>query len=177
MILNKNISVIGFCPSDQKQSSTETYQENLRYLTPDDVRKIARKNPDSLAIGDWKRILTAEQFKVTRLNCTEIRNTSPLNKVRENGIFQCTSCWNPLFDYKSKYNSGTGWPSFFQPLRPDSVLQFTDYDAGYARTDIRCSKCGAHLGHMFHDGPEPSGLRYCMNGIAMQFLPVDNLPK
>ena len=120
-------------------------------------------------MGDWKRVLTPEQFQVTRLNCTELRNTSPLNKVHERGIFHCVGCGNPLFDSKSKYNSETGWPSFFQPINAEAVKNLTDYNAGYARTDIRCARCGAHLGHMFHDGPQPTGLRYCMNGVAMKF--------
>ena len=80
------------------------------------------------------------------------------------------SCGNALFDLQSKYNSGTGWPSFFEPIRVDATSELKDYDAGYARTDIRCARCGAHLGHMFHDGPPPTGLRYCMNGVAMEFI-------
>ena len=134
------------------------------------MKNKARLDPSRLSLGDWERVLTQDQFKVTRLNCTEKRNSSPLNKIKEKGKFLCASCGNALFDYVAKYNSGTGWPSFYKAINPNAVKELTDYDIGYARTEIRCSRCGAHLGHMFHDGPPPTGLRYCMNGVAMEFV-------
>ena len=161
---------IATCPHKYDQNSKEEHSQKFLHETVEEVRKLGNIRPKELALGDWERILTLEQFKVTRLNCTERRNTSPLNEIKEKGLFHCVSCGNSLFDFQSKFNSGTGWPSFFKPIRPDTLKQLTDHDAGYPRTDIRCARCGAHLGHMFHDGPLPTGLRYCMNGVAMDFV-------
>ena len=166
--------VIGSCPVNNDKVCTQEYPRNfgdeLTGETVEELRKIAKSTPHELKLGDWQRVLTTEQFKVTRLNCTELRNTSPLNNVHEYGIFHCVNCDNPLFDFKSKFDSGSGWPSFFQPIREDAVDTTTDYHIGYARTEVRCAKCGAHLGHMFSDGPPPTGLRYCINGVALEFV-------
>jgi methionine-R-sulfoxide reductase len=157
------------CPNKyDKNSKGKGYSQNFLHETEEEVRKLGKISPEQFALGDWNRILSLEQFKVTRLNCTERRHTSPLNEIQENGVFHCVSCGNPLFDFQSKYNSGSGWPSFFQPIRSDALKQKTV--KGYARTDIHCARCGAHLGPLFHDGPLPTGLRYCMNGLAMDFV-------
>merc|ERR1711997_95638 len=170
----KHQDVIGSCPVNTDKLCTQEYPKNfgneLTGETIEELRKIARSTPNELKLGDWQRVLTPEQFKVTRLNCTELRNTSPLNNVHERGIFHCVNCDNPLFDFQSKFDSGSGWPSFFQPIREDAVDTTTDYHIGYARTEVRCAKCGAHLGHMFSDGPPPTGLRYCINGVALEFV-------
>lgn len=158
------------CPQKYCHPSDEEYLENFRDKPIEDITKKAKLYPSELALGDWKRILTEEQFKVTRLNCTEHRNVSPSNKNKEKGVYQCVGCGNPLFNSQSKYNSGSGWPSFYEPIRTEAVKELTDFDSGYARTDVRCARCGAHLGHMFHDGPPPTGLRYCINGIAAEFV-------
>ena len=158
------------CPDNRAHTLTQHYQENFHDKTTEELRNRKKLFPNELALGDWKRLLTSEQFEVTRLNCTEISGSSPLNKVSENGKFHCVSCDKPLFDFQSKYKSGSGWPSFFKPINANAVKELTDYHAGYARTDIRCARCGAHLGHMFNDGPPPTGLRYCMNGIALKFV-------
>ena len=152
------------------KSSPKTYPEAFKYLSVTKLQDKATKHPHKLKLGDWQRILTAEQFGVTRLNQTERRNSSPYNKIDQKGIFHCVSCGNPLFDFKAKYNSGTGWPSFFQPIGKDAVATDTDYNLGVARTEVHCARCGAHLGHVFNDGPQPTGLRYCMNGVAMKFV-------
>ena len=158
------------CPQKYCHASEKEYLENFREKPIEDIREKSKLYPSELALGDWKRILTEEQFKVTRLNCTEHRNVSPSHNNKEKGVYHCVGCGSPLFNSHAKYNSGSGWPSFYEPIRTEAVKELTDFDIGYARTDIRCSRCGAHLGHMFHDGPPPTGLRYCINGIAVDFV-------
>jgi peptide-methionine (R)-S-oxide reductase len=102
---------------------------------------------------------------------TEAPFTSPLNKEHRSGTFTCAGCARPLFASRTKFDSGTGWPSFWQPL-PGAVLTQNDATLGMARTEVHCNHCGGHLGHVFNDGPKPTGLRYCMNGVALGFLPA-----
>jgi len=118
--------------------------------------------------AQWKKQLTADQYYVLRQEGTERPFTSPLNKEKRAGTFICAGCQLPLFSSKTKYESGTGWPSFYAPL-PRAVGTSTDTLLGYPRTEVHCRRCGGHLGHVFEDGPKPTGLRYCMNGDAMLF--------
>lgn len=119
---------------------------------------------------EWRRILTPEQFYITRQKGTEAPYSSPLNKVHERGIFQCVSCELPLFSSSTKFDSHTGWPSFYAPIDRRNVREEIDRSLGETRTEILCARCDAHLGHVFDDGPPPTGLRYCMNGIALKFV-------
>ena len=119
--------------------------------------------------AEWKQILTPEQYKVTREKGTEMPFTSPLNELHEDGTFKCVACGLPLFSSKAKFDSGTGWPSFYQPITKESVHEETDKSLWETRTEVLCARCDAHLGHVFPDGPRPTGLRYCMNGIALKF--------
>ena len=117
---------------------------------------------------EWKKRLTAQQFNVLRQQGTEYPYTSPLNKEHRRGTFLCAADGHPLFSSATKFDSGTGWPSFWKPL-PSAVGTSTDHELGYGRTEVHCAQCGGHLGHVFDDGPQPTGLRYCMNGVAMTF--------
>lgn len=119
---------------------------------------------------EWKKQLTAEQFYVLRQHGTERAGTSPLDKIYEPGMYQCAGCNAPLFSSKTKYDSGTGWPSFWEPLK-GSVGTKDDSSFFMTRTEVHCARCGGHLGHVFDDGPQPTGQRYCMNGVAMSFVP------
>jgi peptide-methionine (R)-S-oxide reductase len=119
---------------------------------------------------EWKRNLTSEQYYVLRQHGTERPGTSPLNREKRQGVFACAGCGLSLFSSETKYESGTGWPSFWQPL-PDAVGTKTDYMLLLPRTEVHCRRCGGHLGHVFNDGPRPTGQRYCMNGAAMTFMP------
>ncbi len=120
--------------------------------------------------AEWKRILTAEQYEVTRKAGTEAPYSSPLNNIHEKGVFACVCCDLPLFSSKSKFDSGTGWPSFYAPIAKINVREKIDKSLLEIRTEVLCNRCDAHLGHVFDDGPKPTGLRYCMNGVAMKFV-------
>ena len=119
---------------------------------------------------EWRETLTPEQFYVLRKHGTERAGTSPLDKEYGQGTFVCGGCDLPLFTSDAKFNSGTGWPSFFQPIE-GAIATTVDRSLFMTRTEVHCRRCGGHLGHVFNDGPKPTGLRYCMNGIAMKFIP------
>ncbi|MEZ5346569.1 MAG: peptide-methionine (R)-S-oxide reductase MsrB [Pyrinomonadaceae bacterium] len=120
--------------------------------------------------AEWKKILTPEQYRVTREAGTEAPYTSPLNDIKKKGIFACVCCDLPLFSSKTKFESNTGWPSFYAPVKKINVQEKEDRSLLEIRTEVLCNRCDAHLGHVFDDGPEPTGLRYCMNGVAMRFI-------
>ncbi|NWF62325.1 MAG: peptide-methionine (R)-S-oxide reductase MsrB [Fischerella sp.] len=119
---------------------------------------------------EWRKSLTPEQFRVLRKHGTERAGTSPLDKNYASGTYVCAGCGQPLFTSETKFNSGTGWPSFYAPIE-NAVGTTTDRSFFMTRTEVHCSRCGGHLGHVFDDGPAPTGQRYCMNGIAMNFVP------
>ncbi len=120
---------------------------------------------------EWRRLLTPEQFRVLRQHGTEHAWSSPLDKEYGRGSFLCGGCELPLFASSTKFDSGTGWPSFWAPIE-GAVRTSTDRKLFMARTEVHCRRCGGHLGHVFDDGPKPTGLRYCMNGAALKFLPA-----
>ncbi len=122
--------------------------------------------------AEWRRRLTAAQFAVLRQSATERPYTSPLNDEHRRGIFTCAGCDRELFSSTTKFDSRTGWPSFWAPIE-GAVGTERDTSYGMLRTAVHCARCGGHLGHLFDDGPRPTGLRYCMNGVAMGFRPVD----
>ena len=117
----------------------------------------------------WRAVLTPEQFNVLREQGTEAPFTGALLKEHESGIFKCAACGNPLFSSATKFESGTGWPSFWAPGEQGRVIEHTDNTFGMPRTEVICARCGGHLGHVFDDGPKPTGLRYCMNSVALAF--------
>ena len=119
---------------------------------------------------DWRQRLTADQYMILRHHGTERPGSSPLNKEKRKGTFTCAGCDLPLFSSDTKFESGTGWPSFYQPLA-SAVETRTDRSLFMTRTEVHCSRCLGHLGHVFDDGPPPTGLRYCMNGVALKFAP------
>lgn len=121
---------------------------------------------------EWKRLLTPEQYRITRGKGTERPFTGKYLKYRAKGIYHCVACGNKLFDSGTKYDSQTGWPSFWAPISPGNVEEITDTSHGMTRREITCGRCGAHLGHVFEDGPPPTGLRYCMNSVALKFEEV-----
>ena len=121
--------------------------------------------------GEWRRRLGSQRYAILREGATERAYSSPLNKEHRSGTFACAGCGLPLFSSKTKFESGTGWPSYFRPL-PKAVITRPDNSYFMQRTEVLCRRCGGHLGHVFNDGPRPTGLRYCMNGLALKFVPA-----
>jgi peptide-methionine (R)-S-oxide reductase len=135
---------------------------NVSSAAPDESFEVTHTD------AEWRRLLTPEQYTVLRGEGTEAPYSSPLNDEHRTGVFSCAGCALDLFSSSTKFDSGTGWPSFYQPL-DNAVAERTDRSLGAVRTEVHCRRCGGHLGHVFEDGPQPTGLRYCMDGVAMNF--------
>ncbi len=133
-------------------------------MNPNEQQRVEKSDEE------WRRALTPEQFAILRGHGTEPPGSSPLNREKRTGEFHCAACGQALFASTTKYESGSGWPSFWEPL-PGAVATHEDRSHGMRRIEVRCSRCGSHLGHVFPDGPRPTGLRYCMNGTALSFEP------
>ena len=138
----------------------------------EDVEAVAvggQSFPLELSDAEWKKRLTPEQYRVLRKHGTERAFTSPLNDVKGDGVFVCAACEHELFDGDAKFDSGTGWPSFYTPVGDDAIGTAEDRTLFMKRTEVHCANCGGHLGHVFPDGPAPTGLRYCINGVALNY--------
>lgn len=149
-------------------AATNKFGEAETMTTATKTQDIDWKN---LSDSEWRKRLTPMQYNVLRNHGTERAGSSPLNREHRKGIFACAGCALPLFSSDAKFESGTGWPSFFKPL-PDAIGTKTDRSFFMTRTEVHCARCEGHLGHVFDDGPPPTGLRYCMNGVALKFEPA-----
>lgn len=120
--------------------------------------------------AEWAKILSSEEYEITRQQGTERPYSSDLYELKDKGMYYCVCCANPLFHSETKFHSGTGWPSYWKPYSSKSVAVGADNSLGMSRDEVSCARCGAHLGHVFDDGPAPTGLRYCMDGVALHFV-------
>lgn len=152
------------------QGQSNKSMETSKPVTPTEadlapLPKVEKSN------DEWKKSLTPGQFAVMRQKATERAGSSPLVHEHRTGVFHCAACGAPLFASDAKFESGTGWPSFFKPFVEKNVAMEKDRTLWMERDEVHCARCGAHLGHVFDDGPQPTGLRYCMNGVALKFEP------
>ena len=150
----------------------EALQENWRQLLPDGVTAEVSAQPLELDDAEWRRKLEPEAFEVLRHEATERPFTSELNEEHREGVFVCAGCGQPLFTSEMKFDAGCGWPSFFTAI-PGAFQTSTDHKLTMPRTEYHCARCGGHHGHVFEDGPQPTGTRFCNNGVAMEFKPKD----
>ena len=129
------------------------------------VRKVQKTQ------AEWRNVLTTPQFVVTRKAGTEIPYSGELLNEHRAGIYRCADCGTALFDSRTKFESGTGWPSFWAAIAEENIRERDDFTLGILQREVRCTRCDGHLGHVFHDGPDPTGLRYCMNSVSLKFVP------
>ena len=147
----------------------KTKEKETYHATPVDPEEVPPSDRVERSEEEWRERLTSEQFRVVRKKGTERAFTGVYHDKKQEGTYYCVACGNPLFDSETKFNSGTGWPSFWAPIQEGRVETETDRSLGMLRTEVTCARCGAHLGHVFEDGPEPTGQRYCMNSISLHF--------
>jgi peptide-methionine (R)-S-oxide reductase len=150
------------CSQKKNPTAMENKKNNPAYSRTD-TSKVVIKNEE------WKNVLSPEVYRVAREKGTERPYTSPFELSKEIGTYYCAVCGNPLFKSDTKFESGCGWPSFYEPISKTSIIYIPDNTLGMQRTEVECGRCKSHLGHVFEDGPPPTGLRYCINGVVLDF--------
>jgi peptide-methionine (R)-S-oxide reductase len=150
--------------SDKDSVTVVAFDDTGKKLGPTEVKKVHKTD------AEWRQQLNAEQFEVTRHAGTERAFTGQYAETHDKGLYRCICCSNALFSSETKFDSGTGWPSFWAPIAKENVRTGDDNSLGMSRTEVSCSECDAHLGHVFDDGPRPTGLRYCMNSASLRLI-------
>jgi peptide-methionine (R)-S-oxide reductase len=154
-----------------KSENMETNKKDNPVYSTSDTSKVEISN------DEWKKILPTDVYQIARQKGTERPYTSIFNNFKEIGTFYCAACGNPLFKSDTKFDSGCGWPSFYEPISKESIIYTPDNTHGMSRTETQCGRCKAHLGHVFEDGPPPTGLRYCINGVVLDFAKAKEAEK
>ena len=158
------VAAVGGTAAVRLMAQDESGDAAIPINEPEDTRV-------EFTLEDWRRVLPEDRYEILFREKTERAGTSPLNDEKRDGTYVCAACYQPLFSSEAKYESGTGWPSFFQPLSDDAIGTKRDFKLIWPRTEYHCSRCGGHQGHVFDDGPEPTGQRWCNNGLALEFVP------
>lgn len=177
LLLLSCCGILQQCSYSQQQSSSanktsmDSTQKNNPVYSNTDTSKV------NLSDTEWQKILPAEKFYIARQKGTERPWTSKFENSKEIGTYYCAACGNPLFKSDTKFESGCGWPSFYDPISKGSIIYTPDHSHGMDRTEVQCGRCKAHLGHVFDDGPPPTGLRYCINGVILDFKKADEAAK
>lgn len=169
-------SITHATPAGPATQPSENHMVTVRVIQTDGTLSEPIQQPKVVKTDEeWKQILTPEQFRIVRSSGTERPFCSGFLANKEPGMYVCVACGLPLFDSTTKFESGTGWPSFYRPAVTENIVEKPDYSHGMVRTEVNCARCDGHLGHVFNDGPKPTGLRYCINGESLKFVKQEDL--
>jgi peptide-methionine (R)-S-oxide reductase len=161
-VLILSISLMAGCSTNKTENAMNDQQHNPAYSRTDSSKLVLKDE-------EWKKILSPEVYHIAREKGTERPFSSKFETMKDVGTYYCAVCGNPLFRSDTKFESGCGWPSFYEPVTKSSVIYIPDNSHGMRRTEVECGRCKSHLGHVFEDGPPPTGLRYCINGVVLDF--------